>query len=344
MVISIPENLQSSSWVFANEKQAGFYRVHYDDNLRKALQDNVNQLLPSERLGLQNDWFALSFANQMDISSALELATKYVEEDNYAVWADLADNLDSLLTLWEEEPSSNILSSICKDIFVSSLNRIGWENQEGESDLRVLHRALMMKYAGALGDDKMIKLARSMFQDHINQVNQIHPDQQGLVFQIVMKFGGESEFNQLMDLYKRTESTEGKVRILRALAVSPTEELVRKALELSISNDVRPQDTFYAFVSTSGSSKGRDIAWRFLKENWEIFVDKFADGQFLFPRIITYATKFQSYSMADEVEEFFKNHPVSFQRTLSQNLESIRAKANWLDLQRESFTTFLKNY
>merc|ERR1711879_732097 len=120
------------------------------------------------------------------------------------------------------------------------------------------------------------------------------------------------------------------------------ETLLDRVFRFSIlGDDVRPQDAYFCFVSASKTALGRRFAWKFLTENWDVYSDVFADGQFLFPRIISYAAKFHSFDMADEVAAFFGENPVSFHRTLDQILESIRADALWLDLQRDDFSSFL---
>ena len=179
--IELPSAMLHSSWLYANEKQIGFYRTLYEDeDMRKSLFNNVMQLDSSERMALQNDWFALSYANYMDISKPVLLASQYTEEESYAVWADLAANLGKLLVLWEEEPSSRILADYCKSIFTSVLHHIGWENQNQDTDLRILLRTLMLKYAGALGDEKTVNFAKSQFSEHVQLIAQnkkgIHAD------------------------------------------------------------------------------------------------------------------------------------------------------------------------
>ena len=353
------EILYDSPWIYCNEKQIGFYRVLYEDSFMiEKLFDHLMELDASERLGLQNDFFALSFANLIDISHAMQLASRFSNENSYAVWSDLSDNLSRLLILWEDEQETfQILKDLCKNIFTSKLhNDIGFEKQENDSDLTILLRSLLMKNSGLLGDEKTIDFAKQLFTQFINNVKLanansndddhllLSPDLQDLVFEIVIsQSSSDLEWNQLRDLYDHIDSHEGKIRILKALASSKDPVLIKRALQFSISDHVKTQDSFYAFVSTSKSSVGRDVAWKFLKDHWDVYVEKFGDGQFLFPRIISYATKFHSLVMADEIDSFFTTHPVSFTRTLSQIQEYIHSNANWLKYQKYNFNNFLKD-
>merc|ERR1712137_2631 len=343
---TISQGIQSAEWIYANEKQIGFFRTLFaDEGMRAKIRDNVMELDATERMGLQSDWFALSRANLMNISEALLLASKYIHEDKFAVWADLSDNLGNLLVLWEGEETFQELKEYCKKIFTTVLDRIGWENQPEDSDLQILLRTLMMRNVGLLGNEKMISIAQTKLSEHVKALNEgktgLEADLQSVVFDIVIASGSDTEFHQLMDLYRSSESHEEKIRILKALSLAREESLIQSALTFSISESVRPQDTFYAFVSTSKSALGRRVAWEFLIVNWDTFVRKFGEGQFLFPRIISYATQFHTETEAAEVERFFQKNPVSFTRTLEQIHESILANAEWITLQRDNLNEFL---
>jgi puromycin-sensitive aminopeptidase len=78
--------------------------------------------------------------------------------------------------------------------------------------------------------------------------------------------------------------------------------------------------------------EGREIAWTWLKENWELIVKRFGTGFILHSFIRGTVTPQCSNEKADEVEEFFESrtHP-SFEATLRRSVEQVRIKARWID-------------
>ena len=76
----------------------GFYRTHYSGEALEALQHAIsdNSLPPRDRLGLQNDLFALARAGQASTVDALKVASAFRSETNYTVWSDLTNNLGQI--------------------------------------------------------------------------------------------------------------------------------------------------------------------------------------------------------------------------------------------------------
>ena len=110
------------------------------------------------------------------------------------------------------------------------------------------------------------------------------------IYSTAMRHGTEKEFNQLVDIYKRAELQEEKVRILRALGASDKKDLIKKALEFALSEEVRDQDVFYVISSCKESIVGRYLTWEWFKENFEKLNATFGTGQFLMARIVSLST------------------------------------------------------
>jgi ERAP1-like C-terminal domain len=49
------------------------------------------------------------------------------------------------------------------------------------------------------------------------------------------------------------------------------QDLLRDALDLSLSPVVRSQDTIRVAVGVAANPHGRDVAWEFMKAQWEEF-------------------------------------------------------------------------
>ncbi|KAA6375960.1 MAG: putative Puromycin-sensitive aminopeptidase [Streblomastix strix] len=101
-------------WIKLNAEQIGYYRVLYEDEqimneLSNELKHEGKQysILPqSDRMGLQNDLFALSEITAGELISfpfCLEFARAgYQNEDSYAIWSDLLSNIRSRMRIFIE--------------------------------------------------------------------------------------------------------------------------------------------------------------------------------------------------------------------------------------------------
>lgn len=68
---------------------------------------------------------------------------------------------------------------------------------------------------------------------------------------------------------------EEKERIGRSLGALKSSHLLKKALEFSISDDVRTQDSVSVIVSICMSKTGREVAWQFFKDNKKTFQERY---------------------------------------------------------------------
>ena len=86
-----------------------------------------------------------------------------------------------------------------------------------------------------------------------------------------------------------------------------------------MSNEVRSQDTVFVISSVSSSKAGRDLAWNYFRDNWDVFNERFK-GAFLLVRLVkTLTENFASEEKALEIDQFFKvsiSHPPSHSDTI----------------------------
>ena len=73
-----------------------------------------------------------------------------------------------------------------------------------------------------------------------------------------------------------------------------------------MSNEVRSQDTVFVISSVASSKLGRELAWNYFKDNWDLFNERFK-GAFLLVRLVKSLTEnFASEEKAIEIDNFFK--------------------------------------
>ena len=156
-------------------------------------------------------------------------------------------------------------------------------------------------------------------------------DLRALVYATAAADGGAARWEQLLAMFKKATLSEEQRRLMTALGRASDPALLSKTLNLVLSEAVRSQDSVWviAAVASNPGSVGRDLAWGFVKENWDHPVMlKLRQGFMMFAGIVGSAIGgYDSRAAADEISAWFKTHPApSADRKIAQCLENIRGK------------------
>ena len=328
-------------WIKVNTGQAGFYRVNYPPDGWIQLRSAVESLAlpPTDRLGLESDAYALMRAGFISAELFLEIVEVYGGETDATVWGNLSADLRGFETLIADERYLDQFYAYAGELYRGVVERVGWDARPGEGHLDALLRSTVLGRSGSYGEAEVIQEAQSRFQRYLKEPDSLHPDLRGVVFGLVAQEGDRSTYDTLWDLEKQATLHEEKMRLLGALARPKRKELLEETLERSLSQDVRSQDSVLVISVVSANRHGRDLAWEFIKDSWAELDRRYGKGGFMIMRLVATTGAFTSLDKADEVETFFRTHPVpSAQRTVQQSLESIRLNAKWLERNRGELT------
>ncbi len=321
-------------WFKINPGQTGFFRVNYSadgwEKLVPAIQSL--ELSATDRLGIQNDAYALSRAGMLPVTQFLSMASAYNNENDASVWADLASNLRDVEVLLYNEPIYGAFQGFGQDLFRPAATRSGWDPRPGEGHMDALLRSTVLSQAGNYGDTEVLAQAKDRFLRYLEEPESLHPDLRGLAFSLAGQAGDRTTYDQLLELERNATLQEEKIRLLMALTRFNQPELLQETLERSISNDVRSQDTITVVTGVAANLKGRDLAWKFVKDNWPEFDRRYGSGGFGLMRLVSVSGHFTDEENLADVEKFFQEHPVAAaERTIRQSLERMRLNIKWLE-------------
>jgi aminopeptidase 2 len=343
----------STAFFKLNHEQAGFYRVHYPSVWLERLGEAVaaGRFSASDRIGLVSDVFALSVAGRIGLGEVLSVLSHFRGEDDYIVWGEITGRLSEVLSVWWEQDAVVVdkLRAFVRSLYARQVELLGFEPRSGEGDKTSLLRPLILGMAGKCGDEGVLKEARVRFDRFVaGDSEAIHPNLRGVVYSLVIRSGGQAEFDQVLNLYQKFTVPDQKLSALGALGASRDPSVIRAALELSKRDDiVRPQDCMYIFRTVGVNTAGRRACWSFVQENWKFFYDRYYRGSIsLLSRVVSFSTQeFSTSSDADAIEAFFADKDVSsIDRTVKQSLERVRSNSAWLSLNKDNVNQWLSSH
>ncbi|CAD5123517.1 DgyrCDS11856 [Dimorphilus gyrociliatus] len=339
------DNVSPDDWIKLNMGHVGFYRVQYSESMLNALLPSIKSMTLSarDRLGLQNDAFALARAGAISTVDALKIASAYQNETNYTVWNDLSTNLSSVSLLLQYTDYHDLMKAFTRKLYNPICDSLGWDSVEGEGHLTSMLRSLVIGKLGRAGEPKVIAEAKRRFKLHCSSDTKMAADLRKAVYTTVLTDGTSEVMDAMMKLFNDADMHEEKERIMRSLGAVSSPELIDRVLNFSISKDVRSQDTVFVIRGTGGSVVGREGAWNFIKNNWKKLYEMY-EGGFLLNHLARVPESFADEDKVADVKKFFEvNGAPSIKRSVDQSIENILLNKAQLARDNDALKKYLES-
>ena len=222
----------------------------------------------------------------------------------------------------------------------------GWSFSENEDHIQAQFKALLFGSAGLCGDEKVIEAAKTMFKNFAaGDKKAIHPNIRGSVYAIVLRDGGDKEFDTILNEYHTASNADERNTALRSLGRVKDEKLIQRALALPLSNDVKGQDVYLPIAGLRNDAAGIVALYGWMKDNWEAIEKKCPPGLSMLSNIVQMCTSgFTSEEQLKDVRAYFDGKSTKgFDRALEQSSDAIRAKAGWLKRDRGDVEGWLQS-
>ena len=334
----------NDEWIKVNPLHTAFYRVRYPtDELQKLVAPIRSKTLPAaDRLGVQNDTYALVKAGHLPATDFLTIAEAYVAETDASVCGDLAANLNGLDGLVATEEFYPRFQAFARSIFKPIGDHIGWDPTPNEGHRDALLRSTALSQLGHFEDEDTLAEAARRFKRYIDDPANVTPDTRAVVFAMAAKRGDRSTYDLMWDLEKAETLHEQKIRFLYALCSYTQPDLLQETLERSLGSEVRSQDTIRGVSAVASNRHGLDIAWDFVKDNWAEFDRRYGEGGFGLMHLVSLTSMFTTEERREDVQRFFTDNPVpGAERAVRQSLERMSLNIGWIDKNRDDLASWL---
>jgi puromycin-sensitive aminopeptidase len=311
-------------WVVVNERGHGFYRVWYaPDLLQRLTAAPFEVLAPVERFNLINDAWALSLAGLAPVCEYLDLTAGFREETDRNVWTALLASFAYLNRIIEPGDRSRIEVWV-RDRVGAAVARLGFAPQPGEDALVRQLRGDLLRIIGTLGNDPAIQArTRDLYGAYRRTPSSVDPDVLAALIAVLAYGGGEGEYAEFLERFKTAQTPQEEQRFLSSLAGFRDTELLRRTLQLAVSDEVRTQDAPFLMRSLLMNVHGRELAWQFVKDNWETMERQYPLGGLR--RMCEGVTALATPALEEDVRQFFRSRNISLGgKTLEQYLEQLR--------------------
>ncbi|QQR58468.1 MAG: M1 family metallopeptidase [Candidatus Melainabacteria bacterium] len=327
-----------------NVHSDGYYRVSYPKEALKSLSALAQkELTVPERYSLLSDSFALVEAGKLPCADYLDLTAGYKDETDPTVMGLLINHLAQINLFIKDADRANF-AALVRDRLSGCEKRLGWQKKDGESDLTQILRGDVLDALGTIGESQaVITKAREMFGAYCNNPESINPDLNDTIAGVIAYNGTKEDYDTLFKLYKEAKTPEAKLRNLMSLSVFRQPDLIKRTLDLALTDDVKTQDAPHLVQKSLRSVAGRQIAWQYIKDNWTKMNERYPSK--LFIRIVRGATSIVEPKMVDDMTQFLSTHPVhSGDRVIAKVIERGRINAAFNTAIAADLSTWLSKY
>jgi len=312
----------SVEWAIVNSGGHGYYRVRYSAELLAAVARQALEVLePIERYGLVDDTYAAVVAGDASAAEFIGLVTDLGSETDLHVWQRMIWGLKGLHAI-AEPAGRDALAVLIRDLATTALGVLGFEPQPGEPDLERELRGVLFEAAGGRGRDELVRArARELFEEAVGNSAAVEPNLAAAVVQVAAAAGDETDYEQMLELYRSADTPQSELRYLQSLLLFDDRGLFERTLEL-FAAEVRTQNAPYLLGAAMTHLDHGPLAWAFIRDRWDELTDRFPQNSI--SRMVGGIRGMHTRELATEVEEFLSEHEVpQGALTVAQHVEKM---------------------
>ena len=315
--------------VVLNAGGHGFYRVAYDDVLRRRLTPEVVTTMSTlERYNLVDDAWNGVVAGSMEATDYVTLAEQFSGERELSVWQSLAMGLRAVRRLIAENDAA--IAGFERRIVALAgpvLADLG-EPADGEADLTAKLRGLLLSMMALQGGDMPARVrAAALYDAAQTDPTSVDAELVAAATGIMAATGDAEIYDKMLDRAMNADTPQEQLRHLYSLAEFRSANLMTRTCELALSADVKTQNAPFLLRLCIANREHGEQAWKFVRQHWDEANQRFPRNTI--SRMVDTVKLLDRPTQVADVQAFFVEHPVEqAMQTMEQMLERQRVNAD----------------
>jgi len=324
-LVALPDQAAA---ILVNAGDAGYYRVWYEPGLFRELLQIYQRLPDADRFGLLDDAWAMVEGNRASSATYLDLVRSIHAEKTCAIWQQIISTIDFIDELQQYQPGRDGFAKFARAELRLPWRRLGFEPTAGEPATDSLLRGSLFASLGEFGDADILAEARAKYKEFLAAPDALAADARPAVLKIVGRYADKTTYEQIHNLAREASGTEERQLYYRALAGALDIDLARATLELSLTNELPPQEAAALVSQAAHLGEHPELAWAFFLQHGKALLAK-VDAYERNGYAPSIADAFCDASRADELEAYVrKNLPADALAKAREAEAEIRFKAS----------------
>ncbi len=340
---------KSPDFVQLNRGNVAHFITNYSQNLFENLLEKVRNgdLDTISRLQILQERSLLSRGGEIPSVELLRTLQSYDKETSLTVW-DMISLLIGELKIFinEDSESSKKMKKFVGNLAQNEFEKLGFVKKTGEDEEDTQKRSSILAHMIYAENKKAISDALDIFENSQN-MEDIDSEIRSLILTAKIRFEESPELVQkMLESYKNTSNVDYRDDIMVALTSTKNIQTGEMLLEKMLENDIiRTQDILSWYVHLLRNLKTRELAWKWLRENWKLIEEKF-DGDKSYNDFPRYSGAIlRTEKQLQEFKEFFdplKSDP-SLTRAIEMGEREIAGRVDLIKRDKAAIDKFLQN-
>ena len=269
-------------WLKINYGQDYLYRTKYSDEMLERLGKMIKtgKLSGVDSWGIENDFFIQIRMGILPIGSYLNFIDKFCDFPDYPIDISIASHIDWIFRMsYGKSPETERAAKNAGIKYYSMLlKRLGWAPKKSDTNIDRMLRSKVIHGLGIMGDESTIKKCKALFARYLANHDSIDINIRDAVFYVSAWTGSIKTYRQILGLYKKAARPDTKRIALASLGYFKGVQMAKSTLELSLSKEVRIQDSLTpaSVISINPTSNAYLLGWTL--SNWQSLTQKYVPG------------------------------------------------------------------
>lgn len=262
-------------WIHPNAGGSGYYRWTMAPELLAALTgSSAENLSLPERVGLRGDIDAMLVAGLVNGADYLRLVEAQARDPHPRVMDALVSSLSGLEDALVDEELRPAYESYMRDLLAPSVERYGIVPVAGESDHVANFRGDMLGALLDAGDPELSRALSEQGRAYLDDPDAVHPTLVGLSLRALCEGGDMALYEEIHGRFMAATTPADRSRFLYAHGYFGDPEILSRALDMSVGDEVRPQEVMSVAYAASSERANRDLIWNWMTGNYDAIMAK----------------------------------------------------------------------
>ena len=223
-------------------------------------------------------------SGDLAVGTLLDLLAGMKRERHRLVLEELIAALQGVSDTLVDESARPAFHRYASTILLPIARELGWETRKGDTDDQRLLRKSVLSALSTLAEDPWLDAeAEKRSVAFFKNPGAIDPDMAAIALHAAARRGGERRFEELMSAAKRARLPEERIDAVGPLGSFADPVLLRRALDLMLTDQLRVQDSFYISSAAMKWADSRPVVRAWVRDHFAELKGKMPD--FLLARL-----------------------------------------------------------